>query len=378
MRNRQRQDSKSRSTQRKIFVILVSWCLCVGFLSAQTTVNINDTLRNADNTLASGRLEIFWAAFKTSDGFTVAPGRLSYTVTNGVVNLSLFPNAGGTPSGTSYRVDYYLTSGAGREYWVVPATGPVTIGDIRVSVAPSPAVAVGIGQLPAGSANQLFKTNTGGGGGHTITVNGSALASSTAADFDDATPAAPANGFNVKWQKDALDPTNISGYFDTTTWATSTWGSGSAITFTYNVGAVDPVLALTTGNVKWSGATTYTYEGGATDPVWTPGNGVMNLSTGTLQQGGNAVETQNNKNAASGYAGLTAGTKLTVAQGQEVWALADLTDVTATTGSGTTAVLGTSPTLAGTPVVGDGAGNDKLEFAEETTNPTCAAGQYFV
>ncbi len=162
MRNRQRQDSKSRSTRRKIFVILVSWCLCVGSLDAQTTVNINDTLRNADNTLASGRLELFWPAFKTSDGFTVAPGRLSYTVTNGVVNLSLFPNAGGTPSGTSYRVDYYLTSGAGREYWVVPATGPVTIGDIRVSVAPSPAVAVGISQLPMGSANQLFKTNTAG------------------------------------------------------------------------------------------------------------------------------------------------------------------------------------------------------------------------
>ena len=99
MRNRQRQDSKPRSTQRKIFVILVSWCLCAGFLGAQTTVNINDTLRNADNSLASGRLEIFWPAFKTSDGFTVAPGRLSYTVTNGVVNLSLFPNAGGTPVG---------------------------------------------------------------------------------------------------------------------------------------------------------------------------------------------------------------------------------------------------------------------------------------
>ena len=129
----------------------------------------------------------------------------------------------------------------------------------------------------------------GGGGGHTITVNGSALASATAADFDDAVPAAPANGFNIKWQKDALDPTNISGYLDTTALATSTWGSGSAITFTYDVGAVDPVIAYTSGNVKWSGATTYTYEGGATDPVWTPGNGVMNLSTGTLQQGGTNV-----------------------------------------------------------------------------------------
>jgi hypothetical protein len=38
------------------------------------------------------------------------------------------------------------------------------------------------------------------------------------------------------------------------------------------------------------------------------------------------LEYQANKNAASGYAGLTAGTKLTTAQGQEVWACADLTD----------------------------------------------------
>ncbi len=49
-----------------------------------------------------------------------------------------------------------------------------------------------------------------GGGGLTHTVNGSALASATAIDFDDALPAAPANSVNVNWDKDALDPTNVS------------------------------------------------------------------------------------------------------------------------------------------------------------------------
>lgn len=56
------------------------------------------------------------------------------------------------------------------------------------------------------------KTNLdtgGGGGGTTVTVNGSALAASTG-DLDDATPAAPGDGVNVRWQKDALTPTNIS------------------------------------------------------------------------------------------------------------------------------------------------------------------------
>lgn len=49
----------------------------------------------------------------------------------------------------------------------------------------------------------------GGGGGDNISVNGVAAAD---ADFDDATPAAPANAVNVTWQKDASTPNNVSGH----------------------------------------------------------------------------------------------------------------------------------------------------------------------
>lgn len=52
---------------------------------------------------------------------------------------------------------------------------------------------------------------SGGGGGDNVSVNGVAA---TNADFDDATPAAPTDAVNVKFQKDALDPTNISAYVD--------------------------------------------------------------------------------------------------------------------------------------------------------------------
>ncbi len=52
---------------------------------------------------------------------------------------------------------------------------------------------------------------TGGGGGDTISVNGSATAA-TDVDFDDALPAAPAGGVNISWAKDALDPTNVSAH----------------------------------------------------------------------------------------------------------------------------------------------------------------------
>lgn len=146
---------------------------------------------------------------------------------------------------------------------------------------------------------------TGGGGGDNVSVNGTAA---TDADFDDTTPAAPASSINVKWQKDALSPNNVSAYVpyaapltvtsgnltattDVALYsnASKTWGAGSSFNWTFDAGATDPVFEFTSGNLKFSGATTFTFEGGATDPVFTPGNGTMNLSTGTLQEGGVAV-----------------------------------------------------------------------------------------
>lgn len=57
------------------------------------------------------------------------------------------------------------------------------------------------------------------------------------------------------------------------------------------------------------------------------------------------IEVQANKNAVSGYAGLDGSSKLTASQGQEVWALSDLTDVASTTGTGTIALLNNTPTI---------------------------------
>jgi len=51
----------------------------------------------------------------------------------------------------------------------------------------------------------------GAGSGDNITVNGTAA---TDADLDDATPAAAGGGLNVKWQKDAGTPNNVSAYVD--------------------------------------------------------------------------------------------------------------------------------------------------------------------
>lgn len=73
------------------------------------------------------------------------------------------------------------------------------------------AIDASTGDLYACDSGTWLKIGPGaGGGGLTHTINGSALASSTAIDFDDALPVAPANSININWAKDALDPTNVS------------------------------------------------------------------------------------------------------------------------------------------------------------------------
>jgi hypothetical protein len=104
-----------------------------------------------------------------------------------------------------------------------------------------------------GSAVDIVWGSCAGGGGTTMTVNGSALASSTG-NHSDSTPAAAANGVNVKWQKDALSPTNISAYLDTTTVGTTTFGSGSAFTWTFDAGTgTDPSLAFGASKAQFTG-----------------------------------------------------------------------------------------------------------------------------
>ena len=129
----------------------------------------------------------------------------------------------------------------------------------------------------------------GGGGGDSITVNGAGVSD---ADFDDATPAAPAGDLNILWQLDTgFNPDKISGYIDVSALeplishallgaSSLTWGSsghtgtanrvagfdGLGATSYYIVGThlqawdadLDAVAALgTTGLVVRSGAATW-------------------------------------------------------------------------------------------------------------------------
>lgn len=141
----------------------------------------------------------------------------------------LSPTQGGSVAAEGASVD---------EPYVV-ATATTGLNNERVLAGVSP---IGVSDGGAGGNISVVLTGTvpvanGGTGASTataaranldaeaITVNGVAVVD---ADLDDATPAAPAGGVNVKWQKDSSSPANISAYAPSASPTSMTFGSTSA------------------------------------------------------------------------------------------------------------------------------------------------------
>ena len=97
-----------------------------------------DTVYRADGTAAAGTVLISWPAFTTADGKAVAAGSMSVRLgSGGAFTASLAPSTGAEPAGVYYRVVYQLTGQEpSTEYWVVPATGPTSIGAVRAKLMP--------------------------------------------------------------------------------------------------------------------------------------------------------------------------------------------------------------------------------------------------
>lgn len=119
------------------WLVLMAAMNARGSTPAMTT--ISDVLYRADGTAARGTLLISWPAFTTADNKPVAAGSMNLALgVNGEVNVELAPNAGANPAGTYYRVVLKLEDGSSNtEYWVVPASSPATIAEIRSRLAPS-------------------------------------------------------------------------------------------------------------------------------------------------------------------------------------------------------------------------------------------------
>ena len=103
--------------------------------SGPTLTNVIDTVYQADGTPAQGVLIITWPAFVTASGTAVAAGNVSVTLgANGSLNVALAANAGATPAGIYYSVVYQLGPGEVRsEYWLVPASSPATLAEVRTT-----------------------------------------------------------------------------------------------------------------------------------------------------------------------------------------------------------------------------------------------------
>ncbi|MCU1285904.1 MAG: hypothetical protein JWO13_2254 [Acidobacteriales bacterium] len=113
----------------------------------------------------------------------------------------------------------------------------------------------------------------------------------------------------------------------TTNVATAT--STPALSFTLSNFAAHKFYGNNTGGTAAPDAESIT----AADLPSLPESQITNLTTDL-----GAKEATANKDAVSGYAGLTAGTKLKLAEGQEVWGVADLSDFASKSGTGTAAI----------------------------------------
>lgn len=149
---------------------LLVGCSDVAMAQVATTT-VQDTVYSADGTFASGTVLVSWGAFTTAAGQAVPAGSTSATIgANGVLTMSLAPNAGSTPMGSYYTAVFHLSDGTtSREYWVVPVApvggGPAKLAAIQSQVLPTNVamqtvskqyVDQAIAQAQFGSANPLL------------------------------------------------------------------------------------------------------------------------------------------------------------------------------------------------------------------------------
>lgn len=125
---------------------------------------ITDTLYLPNGQTFRGTVTVTMAMSQplyTSGGRTLTQLSKTVNVTDGAISLTLEPNANITPSGTSYLARYSPASGSPyTEYWVVPASGPVTVADCRVAQQPTVQVLLRAVSAPPATASSAGTVGT--------------------------------------------------------------------------------------------------------------------------------------------------------------------------------------------------------------------------
>ncbi len=269
------------------------------------------------------------------NGYLNASGQLNDGAGN--LWLDLIPNLGATPADSYYVVTSNIQGRVHAEIWVLPDVSTIGAESVRQVQPPSAtssgfdlSTATGLLGLSHGGTGQSSWT-----GGRCVRVNNAASAlESAAADCGSGGGSAP------------IASATVSGTVKTDT--------TEADPVVYLKTSADTLLAGKAGSVhthSQNDVTNLTTDLAGKTPV------SRNINTSSPLAGGGTLasdltlscptcEVTGNKNAASGYAGLSASSKLTAAQGQEVWGAADLTDYAGTSGTGSTALKATITTPA--------------------------------
>jgi hypothetical protein len=183
----------------------------------QLASTISDFTEATQDAVASALTDTSTIDFTYNDtSNTIAADVLDASISNAKLRLSSATtvigrsaNTAGAPADIAATADGQVLRRSGGTL----GFGVLNIDDLNDVVITSP------------TSNQVIKYNGtnwvngsddgGSGSGDNISVNGTAAID---ADFDDTTPAAPANARNVKWQKDTNSPNNISAYINKTDW----------------------------------------------------------------------------------------------------------------------------------------------------------------
>ncbi|MEW6732054.1 MAG: hypothetical protein AB1489_12070 [Acidobacteriota bacterium] len=284
-------------------------------LSGNTTLSGATTLGNTIN-FAAGTTAIVPARFQASSLLSTP---VSYSLENDTVRL-YYTNSSGVRKSIAHLDDN-----------VAGFTGNLA-GDIS-------------GTMSATSYNGIVPANKGGtGAALTFTIGDFLYANST-------TTLARVGG-NTSTTKMFLSQTGTAGVPNAPAWSLIDLGTSDVTgILTLNKGGLGASLTIgTAGSFLRSDGTVVSFS---TDGSALTSLNASNISSGTIADArlSTNVQLKSEKDAASGYAGLTTSTKLNESQGQEVWDITDLTDYSAVFGTGSHAIRATFTSLAAGDII---------------------------
>ena len=134
---------------RKLCTLLV-----MARLAATATPIQDTTYTGISGSLFNGKVVIGAPDMTTPDGRTIVRWQQEFSITNGIISVSLEPNDTATPSGTSYSVRFTPRSGTSwSERWIVPTSAvALKVHQVRVATVPTPSLMIQPSQILSGGA----------------------------------------------------------------------------------------------------------------------------------------------------------------------------------------------------------------------------------